>query len=94
MLKKRSKYKKEKTRKHEQTNEIRQSFFKAVLLGSCSGSGKLVFKHYDKMISIWNCSANTEPLSFELSSGVLHGEHQEFLVDSDTQEDHNSNGHV
>ena len=64
------------------------------MLGSCSGSGKLVFKHHDKMISIWSCSANTEALLFELSSGELDGEHQEFLVDSDAQEDHNSNGHV
>ena len=93
-VKKEIKIQKGKTRKHEKTNEIRQSFFKAVLLGSCSGSGKLVFKHHDKMISIWSCSANTEALLFELSSGELDGEHQEFLVDSDAQEDHNSNGHV
>ena len=61
--------------------------------GSRSGSGKLVFEHYEKLVSIWGGSANIEPLSFEISSGELDNEHQEFSADLDVQE-HNNNEHV
>ena len=61
--------------------------------GSRSGSGKLVFEHYEKLVSIWGGSANIEPLLFEISSGELDNEHQEFSADLDVQE-HNNNEHV
>ena len=67
----------------EKTKEIRQSFSTAVVSGSRSGSGKLVFEHYDKLVSIRGGSANIEPLSFGISSGELDGEHQEFSADLD-----------
>lgn len=57
------------------------------------GSGKLVFEHYDKLISIWYGSANIEPLSFGISSEELDDKHQEFLVDLDDFEE-NNDGHV
>ena len=57
--------------------------------GSRSESGKLVFEHYEKLVSIWGGSANIEPLSFGISSGELDDEHQEFSVDLGIQEDNN-----
>ena len=78
-----------KSRIQEKAKEIRQSFSKAVVSGSRSGSGKLVFEHYEKLISIWGGSANIESLSFGISSGELDDEHQEFTADLDVQEDNN-----
>lgn len=57
----------------EKTKEIRQSFSKAVISGSRSGSGKLVFEHYDSLIKIWGGSANSKPLPFGLSSSSAGG---------------------
>ena len=82
-----------KSRIQEKAREIRQSVSKTVVLGSRSGSGKLVFEQYKKLVSIWDVSANIEPLSFGISSGELDDEHQEFIADLDVQED-NNNEHV
>ena len=71
-----------KSRTQEKTKEIRQSFSKALVSGSRSGSGKLAFEHYEKLVSIWVGSANVEPLSFGISSGELDDEH----VDSNQDE--------
>ena len=46
----------------EKVKEIRQSFSKAVVSGSRSGSGKIVYEFYDKLITLWGGSAGTEPL--------------------------------
>ena len=64
-----------------------------VVLGSHCGSGKLVFEHYKKFISIWVDSTNIESLSSGISSRELDDEHQEFFADLDVQED-NNNEHV
>ena len=48
----------------EKVKEIRQSFSKAVVSGSRSGSGKIVYEFYDKLITLWGGSAGTEPLSY------------------------------
>ena len=48
----------------EKVKEIRQNFSKAVLSGSRSGSGKIVYEFYDKLITLWGGSASTEPLSY------------------------------
>ena len=56
-----------KSRVMEKIKEIRQKFSKAVISGSRSGSGKLVFEHYDQLVSIWGGSANVEPLSFGIN---------------------------
>ena len=82
-----------KRRTQEKTKEIKQSFSKAVVSGSRSGSDKLVFEHYEKLVSIWGGSANIEPLSFGISSGELDDKHQEFSADLDIQED-NNNKHI
>ena len=72
-----------KSRIQEKTKEIRQSFSKAVVSGSRSESGKLVFEHYEKLVSICGGSPNIEPLSFGIFSGELDDEHQEFSADLD-----------
>ena len=77
----------------EKTKEIRQSFSKVVVSGSRNGSGQLIFEHYENLVSIWDGSANIEPLSFGIFSGELDDEHQEFSADFDAQED-NNNEHV
>ena len=43
---------KEKSRIQQKLKEIKQSFSKAVVSGSRSRSGKLVFEHYKKLVSI------------------------------------------
>ena len=49
----------------EKVIEIRQNFAKVVFAGSRSGSGKIVYKFYNKLVLIWGGSANTtEPLFF------------------------------
>ena len=65
----------------EKVKEIRQNFSKAVVAGSRSGSGKIVYEFYDKLIQLWGGSANTEPLpygvnvdSFALSEDIPGGE--------------------
>ena len=79
-----------KSRIQEKTKEIRQTLSKAAVLGSRGGSGKLVFEHCKKLVSIWGGSAYIEPLSFGISSGELDDEHQEFSADFDVQEDNNN----
>ena len=37
----------------EKIKEIRQSFSKAVISGTRSGSGRIVYEHYDKLVEIW-----------------------------------------
>ncbi len=44
------------------------------MAGSRSGCGKIVFEFYDKLVKIWGGSANTEPLSFGVSSENLNSE--------------------
>ena len=48
----------------EKVKVIRQNFSKAVVSGSRSGSGKIVYEFYDKLITLWGGSAGTEPLSY------------------------------
>ncbi len=57
----------------EKGKEIWQSSSKAVVAGSRSGC-KIIFEFYDKLVKIWGGSANTEPLSFGVSSENLNSE--------------------
>lgn len=66
----------------EQVKEIRQSFSKAVVSGSRSGSGKLVYEFYDKLITLWGGSAGTEPLSYGVGG-------DDFLEDNEVVQCHN-----
>ena len=56
----------------EKTKNVRQSFSKPVISGSRSGSGKLVFEHYDSLVDVWGGSANTESLLYGTSSSRLN----------------------
>ena len=47
---------------------IRQDFSKAVVKGSRSGSGKIVYEHWDTLISIWGGSPSTQSLQFGVES--------------------------
>ena len=38
----------------EKIKELRQSFSKAILLGSRRGSGKLIYELYDQLVDIWD----------------------------------------
>ena len=52
----------------EKVKEIRQNFSKAVVSGRRSGSGKIVFEYYDKLVTLWGGSASSEPLAFGVGS--------------------------
>ena len=56
------------TRIQQKVKETRQSFSKAVITGSRSGSGKLVCEHYETLKLIWGGSPNIEPLSCGIDS--------------------------
>jgi hypothetical protein len=47
----------------EKVKEIRQAFSKAVISGTRSGSGKIVFEFYDKLVLLWGGSANVTLLN-------------------------------
>ena len=53
----------------EKVKGIRQNFAKAVVAGSRSGSGKIVYEFYDKLVLIWGGLANTEPLPYGVTAG-------------------------
>ena len=80
----------------EKVKEIRQSFSKAVVAGSRSGSGKIVYEFYDKLIQIWGGSANTAPLSFGTSSEILNNEGDDGLEDrlSESEDDDFDSGNI
>ena len=61
-------FKRAKNRIMEKTKEIRQAFSKAVISGSRSGSGKVVFEHYDNLVKVWGGSATSKPLNYGISS--------------------------
>ena len=73
----------------EKVKEIWQSFSKAVVAGSRSGCGKIIFEFYDKLVKIWGGSANTEPLSFGVSSERLNSEgdgHQDLQSEFESED--------
>ena len=51
----------------EKVKEIRQSFSKATVSGSRSGSGKIVYEFYDKLVLLWGGSASTSSLAYGVS---------------------------
>ena len=52
----------------EKIKEIRHNFSKAILSGRRSGSGKIIYEHYDKLILIWGSTPNVVPLKFGVKS--------------------------
>ena len=48
--------------------DIIQNYSKAVINRTLSGSRRIVYEHYDKLVSIWYSFGNTEPLSYGVQS--------------------------
>lgn len=74
----------------EKIKDLRQGFSKAVLNGTRSGSGKMVYDHYDKLKQIWGGCPNTEPLSTGIDTSSVNTvvvEHVDALHDSDNEEE-------
>ncbi|XP_065671685.1 uncharacterized protein LOC136089562 [Hydra vulgaris] len=75
-------------RVQEKLKEIRQKFSKAVVSGSRSGSGKIIFEFYDQLISLWGSSANIEPLIFGVKGDdFIETEETHFSIDQDLSEE-------
>jgi hypothetical protein len=49
-----------------------QGFSKAVIAGTRSGSGKLVYDHYDTLRNIWAGSPNTVALTTGIDSSLAN----------------------
>ncbi len=56
--------------------EIRQSFSNAVTTGKRSGSGKIVFEHYDRLVSLWGGCAGITPLPFGVDANNFDPDQQ------------------
>ena len=56
----------------EKIKDIRQEFSKAVLRGTRSGSGKMIFPHYEKLKTIYAGSPNIEPMVDGLDSNSVN----------------------
>ena len=55
----------------EKLKSIRQDYLKAVVAGTRSGSGKIIFPYFDDLVLIWGGSPATEPLPCGVDSARL-----------------------
>ena len=55
----------------EKVKDMRQSFSKAVISGPRSGSGKVVYEHYDSLMIILGGSSNTKLLQTAVDSSLI-----------------------
>ena len=69
----------------EKVKEIRQGFSKAIVSGMRSGSGKVVFEFFDKLVELWGGSANIEKLNFGIHGDTLFDD-----VDDNDIDDNNA----
>ena len=77
-----------KNRVHEKVKDIRQNYSKAVVNGTRSDSGRKVYGHYDKLVSIWGGSANAKPLPYGVRSDDFDdGNTSKKIYDSDDNYD-------
>ena len=85
-----------KNRLHEKVKDMRQNYSKAVVNGTRSGSGRIVYEHYayDKLVSIWGGSANTEPLPCGVRSDDFEDGNTSKKVygSDDNYDDHDDDG--
>ena len=77
LMQKKSKELIEKGNKRIIEKEIRQNFAKAVVAGRRSGSGKIVYEFYNKLVLIWGGSANTAPLPYGVTADDFLGENSD-----------------
>ena len=54
-----------------------------MIAGKRSGSGKLVFDHYDTLKEIWGGSPSTEPLPVGLDSSSIESSVVNIIADND-----------
>jgi hypothetical protein len=74
-------------RVREKIKDLRQGFSKAILSGTRSGSGELVYDNYDRLKQLWGGCPNTQPLSSEIDSNDVNtvGQDAAVLHNSDQQ---------
>ena len=56
----------------EKIKDLRQGFSKAIINGTRSGSGKVIYEHFDKLKQIWGACPNTQPLSTGIDSDIVN----------------------
>ena len=56
----------------EKIKDLRQGFSKAIMNATRSGSGKLVYEHYDRLKQIWGGCPNTEPLTCGIDTSSVN----------------------
>lgn len=71
----------------EKVKEIRQNFSSAMVNGRRSGSGKVVFQHYDRLVKIYGGTASSEPINTGVDTDTFNclnesGE-SEFIVENE-----------
>ena len=67
----------------EKIKEIRQNFSSAVVNGRRSGSGKIVFQHYDRLVKIYGETASSEPLPASVDTDTFNCANQNELIVTD-----------
>ncbi|XP_028414211.1 uncharacterized protein LOC114537269 [Dendronephthya gigantea] len=63
-------------RVQEKVKEIRQNFSSAITNGRRSGSGKIVFAYYDRLVKIYGGSASSEPISTGVDTDIFNFERE------------------
>ena len=59
----------------EKIKDLRQGFSKAILNGTRSGSGKIVYEHFDRLKQLWGGCPNTKPLSCGVDTSSVNTNH-------------------
>ena len=59
----------------EKIKDLRQGFSKAILNGTCSGSGKIAYEHFDRLKPLWGGCRNTKPLSCGVDTSSVNTNH-------------------
>ena len=73
-----------KNRVHEKVKDMRQNYSKVVVNETGSGSGRIVYEYYDKLVTVQGGSANTEPLACGVQSdGFKDGNASKKVYDND-----------
>ena len=63
---------------------MRQNYSKVVVNETGSGSGRIVYEYYDKLVTVQGGSGNTEPLAYGVQSdGLKDGNTSKKVYDND-----------
>ena len=70
-----------KNRVHRKVKDMRQNYSK---VETRSGSGRIVYEHYDKLVTVQGISTSTDPLSYGVQSdGFKDGNTSKNVNDND-----------